>query len=279
MTDIKKRKIENHFFRESNRYFATFVSIMDVLIIEDEQLLAIELADKLLDLDEKINIVAQLASVDETVKWLSHNSCDLIFMDIHLSDGSSFAIFDKIEVKTPVIFTTAYDQYAIRAFQVQGIGYLLKPIDGNELQQALEKYRGLEQNFSLEVNALLDYLTNPLAPTKKTLTRIVLNLGKIQVPINIEDIAYFMADGRYLFAVTKAGKKYFYENTLYKLEEVIDNNLFFRLNRRYIINFNSVVSFTPYSKSRVKVELNPQPEEEIIVGSEKIKEFKQWLED
>ena len=106
----------------------------------------------------------------------------------------------------------------------------------------------------------------------------MLNLGKTQIPVNIEDVAYFMAEGRYLFAMTKSGKKYFYENTLYKLEEILDNREFFRLNRRYIINFNSIVSFTPYSKNRIKVKLFPEPGEEIIVSSEKIKEFKQWLE-
>ncbi len=114
---------------------------MNVLIVEDEYLLALELAEKLLDMDSNIRIAGQTQSVASTVEWLQQNECDLIFLDIHLSDGSSFAIFDKAKVKSPVIFTTAYDQYAIRAFQVNSIGYLLKPIDDKDLRQALNKYQ------------------------------------------------------------------------------------------------------------------------------------------
>ncbi len=251
---------------------------MNVLIVEDEHLLALELSEKLLDMDNNIRIVGQTQSVASTVEWLQQNECDLIFLDIHLSDGSSFAIFDKIKLKIPVIFTTAYDQYAIRAFQVNSIGYLLKPIDDQDLRQVLNKYKDIRGSFTTGLDNLLDYLDRTSSPQKKYLNRIMLNLGKDQIPINVEDVAFFMAEGRYLFAMTKSGKKYFYENTLYKLEEILDNREFFRLNRRYIISFSSIVSFTPYSKNRIKVKLFPEPGEEIIVSSEKIKEFKQWLE-
>lgn len=250
---------------------------MNILIVEDEQLLAMELAEKLLELDDTIKIVGQLHSISSTIEWLQQNKCDLIFLDIHLSDGSSFAIFEKIKVECPVIFTTAYDQYAIRAFQVNSIGYILKPIREDDLQQALDKYKKLRTMFSPDLNNLLKYLSKEISPQKKFLDRIILNSGKTQVPININDIAYFMAEGRYLFAITKNGKKYFYDNTLYKLEEELDDHQFFRLNRRFIVNFTNVISFTSYSKNRVKVKLSPEPEEEIIVSSEKIKAFKQWL--
>ncbi len=250
---------------------------MNILIVEDEQLLAMELAERLLEIDSSINIAGQTHSVASTVEWLQHNDCDLIFLDIHLNDGSSFAIFDKIKVKCPVIFTTAYDKYAIRAFQVNSIGYLLKPIDENDLKQALKKYKEIKGMFTPDFDSLLDYLGKTPTSSRNFMSRIMLSSSKAQIPTNVEDIAYFMAEGRYLFAVTKAGNKYFCESTLYKLEEELDNHEFFRLNRRFIVNFSSVISFTPYSKSRVKVKLNPEPEEDIVVSSEKIKEFKEWI--
>lgn len=250
---------------------------MNVLIVEDEQLLAMELAEKLLDIDGNIRIVGQTHSVASTVEWLQHNDCDLMFLDIHLNDGSSFAIFDKIKVKSPVIFTTAYDKYAIRAFQVNSIGYLLKPIDERDLEQALKKYKELKGMFSSDIEGLLDYLGKTSVSKKNFISRIMLNSSKAQIPTNVEDIAYFMAEGRYLFGITKSGNKYFCESTLYKLEEELDDHQFFRMNRRFIVNFSSVVSFTPYSKSRVRVKLSPEPDEEVIVSSEKVKEFRQWL--
>lgn len=250
---------------------------MNILIVEDEQLLAMELAERLVYLDNNIKIVGQTHSVVSTVEWLQENECDLIFMDIHLNDGSSFSIFDQIKVKAPVIFTTAYDKYAIRAFDVNSIGYLLKPIDEDDLEKSLNKYKEMKSASGTELDKLLNYLKEAPAPTKKFINRIIVSSSKEQVPMNVEDIAYFMAEGRYLFAINKTGNKYFCESTLYKLEEELDDSLFFRLNRRYIVNFNSVVSFIPYSKNRVKVRLNPTPDEEVIVSSEKIKEFKQWL--
>lgn len=250
---------------------------MNVLIVEDEQLLAMELEEKLVHLDSNIKIVGQTSSVESTVDWLYHNNCDLMFLDIHLSDGSSFSIFEKIRVKCPVIFTTAYDKYAIRAFDVNSIGYLLKPIDEKDLEKALVKYREIREVFRSDFESLLTYLGKNPSPHKNFISRIMLSSSKAQVPTNVEDIAYFMAEGRYLFAITKSGGKYFCESTLYKLEEELDNREFFRLNRRFIVNFNSIDCFTPYSKSRIRVQLNPQSEEEIIISSEKVKEFKEWL--
>lgn len=250
---------------------------MNVLIVEDEQLLAMELAEKLVHLDNDIKIVGQTDSITSTVEWLQSNNCDLIFMDIHLSDGNSFSIFEKIKIKCPVIFTTAYDKYAIRAFEVNSIGYLLKPIDELDLEKALIKYKDLRGILKTDIDNLLSYLGKPQPPQKSYISRIMLSSSKVQMPINVDDIAYFMAEGRYLFAITKSGNKYFCESTLYKLEEVLNDRDFFRLNRRFIVNFDSVVYFTPYSKNRVKVKLKPEPEEEIIISSEKVKEFKQWL--
>jgi two-component system, LytTR family, response regulator LytT len=250
---------------------------MNILIVEDEQLLATELAERLANIDSEINIVGQTDSISSTVAWLQQNDCDLIFLDVHLNDGISFSIFDKIKVKCPVIFTTAYDQYAIKAFEVNSIAYLLKPIDEADLKKALNKYKEIRSMFRADFESLLSYLGKSQTESKNFISRIMLSSGNAQMPMNVDNIAYFMADGRYLFAVSMAGDKYFCESTLYKLEQELDNREFFRLNRRFIVNFASVDSFTPYSKSRVKVKLNPQPDEDIIISSEKVKEFKQWL--
>lgn len=251
---------------------------MNVLIVEDEQLLAMELAERLLHLDSNIKIVGQTSSVASTIEWLQQNDCDLIFLDIHLSDGSSFSIFEKIgRIKCPVIFTTAYDKYAIQAFDVNSIGYLLKPIDDRDLEKALNKYKEVEGSFKINLENLINQLGKTSELQRSFIKRIMVSSSKAQMPMNIEDIAYFMAEGRYLFAITKLGNKYFCESTLYKLEEELDDREFFRLNRRFIVNFSSIVSFTSFSKNRVKVRLNPEPEDEIIVSSEKVKEFKQWL--
>jgi DNA-binding LytR/AlgR family response regulator len=250
---------------------------MNVLIVEDEHLLATELAERLTHLDPDIKIVKQTDSVASTVEWLQHNNCDLIFLDVHLSDGSSFSIFDKTKVNCPVIFTTAYDKYAIRAFDVNSIGYLLKPIDEQDLEKALKKFKEIKGMFKIELDNLLNYLNRPPESAKTFISRIMLSAGKTQMAMNIEDVAYFMADGRYLFAIARTGEKYFCESTLYKLEEGLDSRQFFRLNRRFIVSFASVAYFTPYSKSRVKVKLKPEPDEDIIISAEKVKEFKQWL--
>lgn len=251
---------------------------MDILIVEDENLLAIELAEKLISLDSSIKIAGQTDSIVTTVEWLQSNSCDLIFLDVHLSDGISFSIFDKIKVKCPVIFVTAYDQYAIKAFEVNSIAYLLKPIDEKDLVKSLNKYKEMKSLFrSSDIEGLLDYLGKPQPETKTFISRIMLSSGNTQLAMKVEDIAYFMADGRYLFAISIHGDKYFCDSTLYKLEEELDNSNFFRLNRRFIVSFASIAYFTPYSKSRVKVRLKPEPEEEIFISSEKVKEFKEWL--
>jgi len=252
-------------------------SAMNVLIVEDEQLLATELAERLIHLDNEIKIVGQTDSVASTVKWLQQNECDLIFLDIHLSDGISFSIFDKIKVSSPVIFTTAYDRYAIKAFEVNSIAYLLKPVNEKDLERVLKKYKEMKSIFRADFESILNSLGKSSVPKRHYISRIMLSSGKAQMAMNVEDIAYFMADGRYLFAISKTGERYFCDNTLYKLEEELDSYQFFRLNRRFLVNFDSVAYFTAYSKSRIRVNLTPEPEEKIIISAERVKEFKQWL--
>lgn len=248
---------------------------MKVVIIEDEYLLAEELEEKLLVLNPDIKIIAKLESVKESIEWFKTNSCDLIFLDVHLSDGISFSIFDEISIKTPIVFTTAYNHYAIKAFDVNSISYLLKPINDIDLQKALDKYTKLNSVSLIDYTAIKDLLS---ANTFNYKERLVLNIGKVFKPILVQDIAYFMADDKYLFAILKTGEKYFCDLTLSKLETEINPNNFFRVNRRYFVSFSSVKELIPYSKSRIKIKLSPDTEEEVIISSSRAKEFKEWLE-
>ncbi len=160
---------------------------------------------------------------------------------------------------------------------MNSIGYLLKPIDEEDLRKALLKYKQMRSLFRADLDNLLNYLGKPTGEEKAPISRIMLSTGKAQMAMNVDEIAYFLANGRYLYAVDRKGDKYFCDGTLYKLEEELDTRMFFRLNRKYIVNFSSVAYFTHYSKSRVKVKLIPQAEEEIIVSADKVKEFKRWL--
>ena len=250
---------------------------MDVLIVEDEQLLAMELAEKLVRLDETIKIVGQTESIGSTVEWLRANRCDLMFLDVHLSDGNSFSIFDKVKVDCPIIFTTAYDKYAIKAFELNSIVYLLKPVDEDDLKKALDKFRKIRNSVMPDINNLLNCLNKPEVPANKYIQRMMLSIGQKQMAMSVDDIAYFMADGRYLYAFGKDGKRYLCETTLYKLEEELNPHNFFRLNRRFMVSFDSVAYFVRYSKSRVKVKLKPELEEDVIISADKVTEFKSWL--
>lgn len=250
---------------------------MKILIVEDEKLLADELSEMLSILNPDIEVLGKLQSVSETVSWLQENSCDLIFLDIHLSDGLSFSIFNQVPINCPVIFTTAYDEYAIQAFDVNSIAYLLKPIEKEHLQKALDKYDRLTESNADDIHRLLTLMESKENAQKRYKNRIMLNIGKIQKPVKVEDIAYFRADDRYLFATTKNGEEYFYDSTLTKLTKVLDPKFFFRVNRSFFINYKSVVELNSYSKGRVVVKLTPKSNDLIVVSAKKTKEFKEWL--
>lgn len=341
---------------------------MDIVIIEDEYLLAEELEDKLMRIDKGINVIAKLDSVSQSIEWLGENSCDLIFLDVHLSDGISFSIFEKVDVSIPIIFTTAYNQYSIKAFDLNSVAYLLKPVDEDKLKAAIGKFKRFwdvkgqgeenhenatlavsssdpreafyEKDYSHRINDLLEYLkkqdsakaqgvgsteaqvsaqddaygvskakaifplqggtqahiggsadapdsVNKFGPDdtlaaaglvgKTYRKRFMLNMGKVQKPVSVEDIAYFMADDKYLFAFTTAGEKFFCDSTLTKLEDELDPDIFFRVNRKFFVSIRSVNELIPYSKSRIKIKLLPESEEDVVISSAKAKEFKEWL--
>lgn len=257
---------------------------MDIVIIEDEYLLAEELEYKLKRIDTSINVIAKLDSVSQSTEWLRENSCDLIFLDVHLSDGISFSIFDSVEVDIPVIFTTAYNQYSIKAFDLNSIAYLLKPVDEDKLRTAINKFYKLEK-YGDKIKDLIAYFNREeggvsagdKGAIKNYRKRFMLNMGKVQKPVAVEDIAYFMADDKYLFAFTSVGEKFFCDSTLTKLEDELDPEMFFRVNRKFFVSIDSVHELIPYSKSRIKIKLLPESEEEVIISSAKAKEFKDWL--
>ena len=248
---------------------------MNILIIEDEPLLADELEEILLNINSSHKVLAKLQSVEEAVKWINSNQCDLIFMDIQLSDGLSFSIFDKAQVQSPVIFTTAYDQYAIEAFNVNGISYILKPIDETEVVKALEKYELLKQSYlKNRQNLITDYSKNK----SKYKEQLTLTLGPIKKIVDIKSIVFFQADDRYVFAFIKTGNRMFSNYTLRDLETILDPLLFFRINRTFIIYRGFVKEWMSYTKGRIKIVLDLDNSTDFIVSRSRTSEFKLWIE-
>lgn len=250
---------------------------MNVVIVEDEYLLAEELSDLLFEIDPTINVLATLDCISESVRWLSENTCDLIFLDVNLSDGLSFSIFEQVNVSTPIIFTTAFDSYAIKAFEVNSVDYLLKPIEKERLEKAIQKYRQMAPQTP-NLSELYDMITSRYKALNHK-KRFILTLGAIQKPVESSQVAYFMSDNKHLFAITNDSKRYFYDSTLAKLEEELDPKEFFRLSRKYYANINSVKELVSYSKSRIKVKLCPETEDDVIISHARANEFKKWLND
>lgn len=250
---------------------------MKVIIIEDEQLAADKLSRTIGQVDPSIEIQAKLSSVKESVRWLRQNSTDLIFLDIHLSDGISFTIFDELTLNIPVIFTTAYDQYAIKAFQVNSIAYLLKPVRKRDLAASLEKYQSLQKAYNLDISALIASVQGQEpAYRKRFLIRIGDRMRKTEAP----EVAFFYAMEKSVFLKTFDSRDYPIDLTLDKLEKELDPALFFRINRKYIINLEAIQSMVAWSKSRVKLTLKPSPSDkaDIVVSNERAAGFKQWLD-
>ncbi|HYQ59376.1 MAG TPA: LytTR family DNA-binding domain-containing protein, partial [Draconibacterium sp.] len=222
---------------------------MKVLIIEDEHFAAEKLEQMVLEINPSISVAAKTGSIKESVKWLMNNSVDLIFLDIQLSDGISFSIFEQVMINTPVIFTTAYDQYAIKAFQLNSIAYLLKPIRRIELEESLQKYQTLKSAFSIDFETLLANIQGREPDYKK---RFLIQLGEKIRKVEIGEIAYFFVLEKAVYLRTFQGKSYPVDYTLDKLESLINPEKFFRINRKYIVSIDSINNMVAYSRSRVK---------------------------
>lgn len=250
--------------------------MMKVLIIEDEAIAADRLEKLLKELLSDIQIMAKIASIKESVNWLMGNKADLIFLDIQLSDGLSFSIFEKVSVQTPVIFTTAYNQYAIKAFDLNSIAYLLKPIKKIELSESLQKYNSLKSAYGIDFESLLAVVQGKQAEYRK---RFLIQIGDKFRKVEAENIAYFYALEKNVFLKTIEGHSYPVDFSLDGLENCIDPNRFFRINRRYIINLSSISNMYVWSRSRIKLALNPPADNDMdtIVSIDRSSEFKKWL--
>lgn len=250
---------------------------MKAVIVEDEVLAANRLEKLLNDVAPEIEVAARLSSVKEAVKWFTLNSANLIFLDIQLSDGLSFSIFDEVTVNTPVIFTTAYDKYSIKAFQLNSIDYLLKPIRKAELQKSLQKYNSLKSAFKIDFENLLAGIQGKTENYKK---RFLIQVGSRIKTVEIKDVAWFQADGKYVFLKTFAGKTHPVDFSLDKLENMVDPAQFFRINRKYMVSIEAIEGMTAWSRSRVKIKLNPPAgdETETVVSIDRSPDFKKWLD-
>ena len=248
---------------------------MKAVIIEDEKHARDHLKAVLERIEPGIDIQAQLESVSAAVSWLGQNDPELMFLDIHLADDLSFSIFEQIPVSCPVVFTTAYDRYAIQAFKVNSIDYLLKPIDPEELRQAISKYKQLRQPQQAALEAIKRAILQQQTPSFQK--RFLVKKGEKFSSVKTEDIAYFEGEDRYVFLVKKDGQRFFVDQKLQALEGMLDPQAFFRLNRSFICHFDSISAMNALSKSRVKVELDPPSKREIIVSTDNTRLFKEWL--
>ena len=251
---------------------------MNVLVIEDEKPAARRLTRMLETLD--LNVLAQLHSVEEAVEWFSNNTHpDLIFLDIQLSDGLSFEIFDGVAVTSAIIFTTAYDEYALQAFKLNSIDYLLKPIDDEELEAAVTKFKkqqpassDVKLNFE-DIRKLLG--VNPVERDYKK--RFTVKIGQHLKMINVDDVVCFYSENKGTYARTTDKRDYLLDTTLEILEGELQPDVFFRVSRKYFVNVNSIRDLISYTNSRLQVKLQACDDLEIIVSRERVKDFKFWL--
>ncbi len=250
---------------------------MRVVIIEDEHLTAQRLEGMLKKYDESIEIMSVLPSVAESVEWFKSNpDPDLIFMDIHLEDGQSFSIFEKINLDIPVIFTTAYDEYMVRAFKVNSVDYLMKPVNYDELVLAIEKYKRIhdKQEEKEGIGALLHAIQAKDAEYKQ---RFLISIGSRLKTIELAETAYFYSAEKITFLVTKDNQRFPIDFSLDKLAAIIDPRQFFRINRQMMAGLSAIANIHVYPKGRLKLDLNPPMKEEVFVSLDKVVEFKEWL--
>lgn len=248
---------------------------MKVLIIEDEQLAAKKLIRLLKEIDIKIEVIGVIGAVESAVNWLhSQPHPDLIFMDIQLEDGLCFDIFEKSNIKTPVIFTTAYDEYTLRAFKVNSVDYLLKPIKPEDLKNAIHKFNEWHKHIDFTGFKMA---LQQLQPKQKE--RFLIKVGEHYKSIEITEIDCFYIKERCNFIHINTGKNYAIDYSLDKIEEMIDLNMFFRINRNMIINFSFIHDILAYSSSRLKITLEKWTEkEELLVSRERVADFKKWMD-
>lgn len=251
---------------------------MNIIIIEDEKPSARRLQRMLSALNIETDVM--LHSVEESIDWFKNNKHpELIFLDIQLSDGLSFEIFEAIDIKSSVIFTTAYDEYALQAFKLNSIDYLLKPIDEDDLKKAVEKFKERmpkQQSVTLDFNDIKKLLVNPIEREYKK--RFSVKVGQHLKLINSDDIECFYSENKGTYVFTNEGRNYLLDSTLEQIEAELEPKTFFRVSRKFFVNINAIKDMISYTNSRLQVKLNTFNEQDIIVARERVKDFKDWLE-
>ena len=255
---------------------------MNVVILEDEAATARQLERMLKKYDPALHVVAQLPSVSEAVAWFSQSGTgqpplpDLAFMDIHLEDGLVFSVFEQVKLTLPIIFTTAYEEYMIKAFKVNSIDYLLKPVDYDELAAALDKFKRIRQQPDLpDLNALLALVQKPPEPAYKE--RFMVSLGTKIRSVEVEDVAYFFSEEKATFLVTKEGPSLPVEYSLDQVAGMLNPDRFFRVNRQFLVARPAIQTIHAYSAGKLKLDLIPVSRHEVFVSLSRITEFKDWL--
>lgn len=253
---------------------------MKILIVEDEQVAARTLQSLLLKLEPEAEVVAVVSTVKKTVELLQSNpALDLIFFDIHLADGSAFKVFEQVLPQAPVVFTTAYDAYAVKAFELNSLDYLLKPVRAERLQQTLTRFKQQRETLAAPMLHKLESVLQSLhQPGEKYKSRFLVKAGSKLLPIETKQIAYFYRDDEVVQLMTCEGKRYSVNYTLEELEGMLDPKVFFRLNRQTISNFHALSEIHSYFKGKLKIELKPAASQEVIVSQERASVFKEWLE-
>jgi two-component system response regulator LytT len=252
---------------------------MTCLIIEDEKVAAERLKNLILKYDDRIEILSVIQSVKNAVGWFGNNAPpDLIFMDIQLADGLSFEIFEKTVISSPVIFTTAYEEYTLKAFKVNSIDYLLKPIDDATLKNAIDKFKNSPYNQSVYryPQQVFDRVLKSF--TKEYKSKFVIKVGEHIKMIPVQQICCFYSIEKATFLQTTSNRNYAISHSLDQLTDLLDPALFFRVNRQYIVASGSIMDIVQYSSSRLRLKIQNNEEKEIIVSREKVQDFKSWLE-
>ncbi|MDZ4715145.1 MAG: LytTR family DNA-binding domain-containing protein [Cytophagales bacterium] len=253
---------------------------MTVLIIEDEPHAADRIEGLVLELQPDARIVGRLDSVKRSVRWFESNKPpDLVLMDIQLADGVSFQIFEQCNVTVPVIFTTAYNEYALRAFKVNSIDYLLKPVDKKELRTALDKFSALAGGHNAASGKMLEQISQAMKMLTKThKERFVIKVGEHLKSIEATEILFFFSLEKATFAQTRDGRKHIVDFTLDQLQERVDHGRFFRINRKYIVALDAIKDMISYSNSRLRLVLETSSDDDVVVARERVQPFKEWLD-
>ena len=255
--------------------------MINVIIIEDE-IPAMEVISKvLLETSEEVNIRAKLRSVEESIEYFRTESvpADIIFSDVQLTDGLSFEIFKQAGVKTPVIFTTCYDQFMLLAFENNGIDYILKPVEKSDISKALWKYKNLQNHFvnndqSMPVSKLMNFIEG------RHKSRLLVKRGQGHILLRLEDVILFYTENKIVFVIDRFSQKYILDKRLNEIETELDQTIFFRANRQYIVNLDYVKGFKPYEKVKLLIDLNvPEINHSIIVSQENAQSFRKWVRE